>query len=416
MTVAVPAQPNTVVVTSDNRDQLLAGAPMFFRLACNLTSRIKYGALTYVLPDGRALKFLGEAEQSSEGVIIVKDYAFARRSLLGGSNGFFESFADDEWETPDLTAVLYVFARNADYVREAFRATPFIAWFDRLRHNLNANTKRGARRNIIAHYDLGNAFYEKWLDPTMTYSSALYPSPDADLADAQRNKYEALARRIGLRPGEEVLEIGSGWGGFAVHAAKNYGAKVTGLTISPAQFDYARKRIFSQGLAEKVDIRLQDYRDVAGRFDKVASIEMFEAVGEKYWPAYFSKVREVLKPGGVAGLQVITIADRFFQHYRAGTDFIQKHVFPGGMLPSPSALKDQMERAGLVWRQANAFGQDYAQTLAEWRTRFLGAWDDIKPLGFDARFKKLWRFYLSYCEAGFRAQTTDVYQVVAARG
>ncbi|MBI1365943.1 MAG: methyltransferase domain-containing protein [Alphaproteobacteria bacterium] len=389
---------------------------MFFRLACNLTSRIKYGALTYVLPDGRALKFLGEAEQSSEGVIIVKDYAFARRSLLGGSNGFFESFADDEWETPDLTAVLYVFARNADYVREAFRATPFIAWFDRLRHNLNANTKRGARRNIIAHYDLGNAFYEKWLDPTMTYSSALYPSPDADLADAQRNKYEALARRIGLRPGEEVLEIGSGWGGFAVHAAKNYGAKVTGLTISPAQFDYARKRIFSQGLAEKVDIRLQDYRDVAGRFDKVASIEMFEAVGEKYWPAYFSKVREVLKPGGVAGLQVITIADRFFQHYRAGTDFIQKHVFPGGMLPSPSALKDQMERAGLVWRQANAFGQDYAQTLAEWRTRFLGAWDDIKPLGFDARFKKLWRFYLSYCEAGFRAQTTDVYQVVAARG
>ncbi|HXI86160.1 MAG TPA: cyclopropane-fatty-acyl-phospholipid synthase family protein [Parvularculaceae bacterium] len=416
MTVAVSAQPNAVIVTPENRDLLLSGAPLFFRLVCNLTSRIKYGAIVFVLPDGRALKFVGSREQSSVGVIVVKDYAFARRSLVGASIGFFESFADDEWDTPDLAACLYVFARNADYVRDAFNAMRLARWFDRLRHNLNANTRRGARRNIIAHYDLGNAFYEQWLDRTMTYSSALFPSPSADLAAAQLNKYEALARRIDLKHGEEVLEIGSGWGGFAEHAAKRYGAKVTGLTISPAQFDYARRRIFEEGLAEKVDIRLEDYRDVEGRFDKIASIEMFEAVGEKYWPAYFSKIREVLKPGGLAGLQVITIADRFFQSYRASTDFIQKHVFPGGMLPSPSALKREIERAGLVWRQAADFGEDYAKTLREWHERFLAAWDDIKPLGFDERFKKLWRFYLSYCEAGFRAKTTDVYQIAAARG
>lgn len=412
---ADPHAGRVFVVGPDNREAALAGAPFFFRLACNIAGRIQYGALSFALPDGRVLKFAGPRGAEPEGVIVVRDYAFASRALLGGSIGFFESYADGQWDSPDLAGVLHVFARNADHVREAFTAAPFVGWFDRLRHVMNRNTRAGARRNIMAHYDLGNAFYEKWLDATMTYSSARYPAPGADLAAAQTHKYETLATTISLKPGERVLEIGSGWGGFAEYAAKTRGATVTGLTISPAQRDYAQARMFREGLAEKVEIRLQDYRDVDGRYDKVASIEMFEAVGEQYWPAYFAKLRDVLKPGGAAGLQVITIADRFFDHYRKSTDFIQRHVFPGGMLPSPSALLSQIGRAGLALKQATAFGTDYAQTLAEWRRRFLDAWEEIEPLGFDERFKRLWLFYLGYCEAGFRAGTTDVYQVAAVR-
>lgn len=415
MTVVERTSSGAVIVESDYRDRLLAGAPIFFRLVCNIISRIKYGTITFVLPDGRALKFVGEEELSSESTVIVKDYAFARRTLLGGDVGFFEAFAEDLWDTPNIADCLYVFARNVDYIREAFFASPLIGWLDSLRHRLNRNTKSGARRNITAHYDLGNAFYERWLDKTMTYSSALYADSAADLSTAQTNKYKALAECIEARPGDTILEIGAGWGGFAEYAAKNIGAKVTGVTISPSQLEYAQSRIFREGLGEKVELRLQDYRDIEGSFDKVASIEMFEAVGKEYWPAYFRKVHDVLKPGGVAGLQVITIADRLFDRYQRSVDFIQRYVFPGGMLPSPSALKEQVERAGLVWKQAHSFGQDYAHTLNDWHQRFLVAWDDIRPLGFDDRFKKLWRFYLGYCEAGFRAATTDVHQIAAMR-
>ncbi|GAB4520038.1 MAG: cyclopropane-fatty-acyl-phospholipid synthase family protein [Amphiplicatus sp.] len=415
MTDASKAIPDAVTVTPENRDALLAGAPLFFRLACNLVSRIKYGAIIFVLPDGRALRFSGEAETEAVGVIVVKDYAFARRSLLGGDIGFFESFADDEWDTPDLADCLYVFARNADHVREAFLGSPLVGWINSIRHAFNRNTRAGARRNIAAHYDLGNAFYEKWLDRTMTYSSARYPYPQAELSLAQTNKHRTLAKAMQLQPGHKVLEIGSGWGGFAEFAAKEVGAEVTGLTISKAQYDYACERVFREGLAEKVTFRLQDYRDETGAYDRIASIEMFEAVGKAYWPQYFSKVFGALRPGGVAGLQIITIADRFFDTYQRSTDFIQRYVFPGGMLPSVSALKEQAARAGLAWRDAVSFGEDYARTLADWRRRFLAAWDDIRPLGFDDRFKKLWRFYLSYCEAGFRAATTNVHQIALTR-
>ncbi|MFQ5562851.1 MAG: class I SAM-dependent methyltransferase [Parvularculaceae bacterium] len=415
MTYAVDTQRPVLVVTPENRDRTLAGLPLFFRLACNLAGRIRFGAITFFLPDGRGLKFEGAEEKESEGVIIVRDFAFARRSMLGGDIGFFESYAADQWDTPNLADCLYVFARNADHVREAFRAAPVIAWIDNLRHTLNRNTLSGARRNIMAHYDLGNSFYEKWLDPTMTYSSARFPTPSADLSEAQVNKYRSLARCMDLKPGEEVLEIGSGWGGFAEFAARDVGTKVTGLTISQEQYEYAQERIFREGLSEKVEFRLQDYRDVEGAFDKIASIEMFEAVGKEYWSTYFNKLRDALKPGGVAGLQIITIADRFFSRYVKSTDFIQRHIFPGGVLPSPSALKEHVERAGLAWRQAVDFGADYARTLKLWRKRFLSAWDDIQAMGFNERFKKLWTFYLAYCEAGFRAGTTDVFQISATR-
>ncbi len=403
------------VVTKENRDKALAGLPFLFRLATKIAQRLHYGSLILVLPDGRTLKFVGVEEIESQGVIIVHNFDFARRALLNGDIGFFESYADGQWDTPDLTACLYIFARNADYVSKAFESSALIAWIEKIRHALNKNTITGSKRNIMAHYDLGNAFYEKWLDETMTYSSARYPTDGAALEDAQTNKYRTLAQAIDLKPGEKVLEIGSGWGGFAEFAAKEYGASVTGLTISEAQLDYAQKRIQKQQLGEKASFRLQDYRTFEGQFDKIASIEMFEAVGKEYWPAYFDKVRASLKPGGLAGLQIITIADRFFDHYRRSPDFIQRYVFPGGMLASPAVLQDQVASAGLAWRDAQAFGQDYARTLNEWRIRFLDAWDDIASLGFNDHFKKLWRFYLAYCEAGFRAKTTDVMQVSLAR-
>jgi cyclopropane-fatty-acyl-phospholipid synthase len=284
-----------------------------------------------------------------------------------------------------------------------------------LAHVFNRNSKAGSRRNIHAHYDLGNAFYERWLDAGMTYSSARYEAPGQPLAEAQRNKYLSLARQIDLRSGHHVLEIGCGWGGFAEFAAAEIGAKVTGVTISPSQFDFARKRLFDLGLAERADIRLVDYRDIEGRFDRVASIEMFEAVGEAYWPAYFSKIRDVLSPGGRAGLQIITIRDELFSVYRARSDFMRKYIFPGGMLPSEKRLREETDRAGLEWGSIARFGHNYADTLSEWAARFEAAWDEIRALGFDDRFRRLWSFYLRYCEAAFRTERTNVVQLGLVR-
>ncbi|MGF1544870.1 MAG: class I SAM-dependent methyltransferase [Parvularculaceae bacterium] len=405
-------------------DAPAAGAPVgpgvpptaiFFRLLCKVAERMPYGSLRVVTPNGRTIRFVGREEPEPEATIFVKDFAFARRTALGGDIGFFESYADGQWDTPDLATCLYVFARNADFIADTVAPSPIVLWLQELRHALNRNTKSGSRRNISRHYDLGNGFYEKWLDPTMTYSSARFTDGAETLAEAQVAKYRSLAAAIELKPDEKVLEIGSGWGGFAEFAAKEFGARVTGLTISREQFDYARERVFRAGLADKVDFQLVDYRDADGQYDKVASIEMFEAVGREYWPAYFASVHDRLRPGGVAGLQVITIAERMFEHYSRSVDFIQRYVFPGGDLPSPSILKREAEKSGLSWRGDVAFGQDYARTLAEWSRAFVNRWDDIKPLGFDERFNKLWRFYLAYCEAGFRAATIDVGQVAFAR-
>jgi len=406
-----------VPVTAENRGKLLTNLPPLFRIGCNFLLRLQYGTLIMALPDGRVLKFCGHQETEEVGIIEVKDYAFARRSVLGGDIGFFESYLKGEWDTPDLAACLYIFPRNAEFIQDAFEGFPLLGWYDAIRHRLNKNTKTGSRKNIMAHYDLGNQFYAKWLDPTMTYSSALFRRDGADLHDAQTYKYESLAAKIDLKADETVLEIGSGWGGFAEYAAKTRGARVTAITLSREQLEYARERIFKAGLAERVTFELRDYRDVNGQFDKIASIEMFEAVGKEYWPTYFSKVHEALAPGGVAGFQVITIADRFATVYERSTDFIQRYVFPGGMLPTPNQLREQIRSANLDWKSELDFGTDYADTLREWRHRFLAAWDEIRPLGFDDQFKKLWKFYLAYCEAGFRAGTTNVHQfaVVKAR-
>jgi cyclopropane-fatty-acyl-phospholipid synthase len=281
---------------------------------------------------------------------------------------------------------------------------------------LPSNSRTGSKKNIHAHYDLGNAFYEAWLDRTMTYSSARFDSASEPLEAAQTRKYADLARAMDLKPGMRVLEIGCGWGGFAEYAAREVGAHVTGVTISQEQHDFARQRLFNAGLSERTDIRLIDYRDVEGTFDRVASIEMFEAVGKEYWGAYFDKVRQVLVPGGRAGLQIITIQDELFDEYNARVDFIQKYIFPGGMLPSEARLQPVVEAAGLRWDAVDRFGVDYADTLSRWDQRFQAAWADIRKMGgFDERFRRLWRFYLAYCEAGFRSRRTDVIQLALTR-
>jgi len=389
--------------------------PLWLKLVFKLIAQIEHGALSVALPDGRAFRFAGRVP-GKEGILIVRDFRFARRALLGGSLGLAEGYLAGEWESPDVAALLELFATNHAAFQSSWRGKfPPGKWLDRVLHAFRRNTRAGARRNIHAHYDLGNAFYSRWLDPTMSYSCARFEGREISLCEAQTNKYRALAKRIGLGEGQHVLEIGCGWGGFASFAAREAGARVTGITISKEQYDFARRRVFQEGLADNVEILLTDYRDVRGQFDRVASIEMFEAVGERYWPAFFGKVRDSLKPGGLAGLQIITIADESFAAYRRGVDFIQRYVFPGGVLPSMNALRDQAARAGLGWRDNVTFAEDYARTLGEWRRRFLSEWDDIRALGFDERFRRLWTYYLSYCEAGFRARAIDVTQITLAR-
>ncbi|MBA4011751.1 MAG: SAM-dependent methyltransferase [Phenylobacterium sp.] len=393
----------------------LVGAPAAFRFAARLMAlNWRVGSLTFVTPSGQELRIKG-ADPGVDGRIIVHDFGFMRRVLAAGDIGFAEGYMAGEWDTPDLSAVLSTVSMNFDRMARFFIGNPVVRAVNFIGHSLHANTRKGSRKNIHAHYDLGNAFYSQWLDQTMTYSSARYSHDGEALELAQTNKYRSLAQGMGLEPDHSVLEIGCGWGGFAEYAAKEVGAKVTGITISQEQFDFARKRVFEQGLAERAEIRMVDYRDVHGQFDRVASIEMFEAVGERYWPTYFGKIQDVLRPGGRAGLQIITIRDEIFESYRRRADFIQKYIFPGGMLPSEARLKDVTNGAGLAWTGIVRFGHDYADTLAEWGRRFESAWDDIATLGFDERFRKLWRFYLSYCEAGFRTERTNVVQLSLAK-
>ena len=285
-------------------------------------------------------------------------------------------------------------------------------------HRLRPNTRRGAKRNISEHYDLGNNFYAEFLDPTMTYSAGIFSNGSEDLQAAQAEKYRRLCRAMELQPGMTVLEIGCGWGGFAELAAAEFGAIVTGITLSEAQLGYAQKRMQDAGLSDTVTLRLEDYRDTQGSFDRIASIEMFEAVGEQYWPSYFKTLRDRLKPGGKAGIQVITIADKFFAEYRHTADFIQRYVFPGGMLPCPTRLRQEIATAGLKVTDTLWFGQDYARTLSRWQVNFQATWQRINMLStqYDNRFKRLWEYYLAYCEAGFDAGFTDVGQLVIERG
>jgi cyclopropane-fatty-acyl-phospholipid synthase len=405
--------PKLISVTSDTVDALLPDLPRMVRLALGFGSKLRRGILDVILPDGRTVR-LGGAEPGPHAVMKPRDFGFAGRLLRGGDIGIAEAYLRGEWDTPDLTQFLYLFCVNHDLTQSMLSDKPLVRYVQRARHWFNRNTRRQARRNIYAHYDIGNAFYSAWLDPGMTYSSALFEDHTPDLTAAQNNKYRRLAEAIDLRPEQKLLEIGCGWGGFAEYAARR-GAKVVGLTISKEQRDFAQQRIHLAGLAEKVDIRLQDYRDERGHYDRIASIEMIEAVGEQFWPKYFSQLRDRLLPGGLAGIQTITIQDKLFHTYRREVDFIQRYVFPGGMLPSPQVLKSLGDTFGVPVIREHIFGQDYAKTLATWRNNFREAWPNLTPLGFDDRFRRLWEYYLSYCEAGFLSGNIDVRQVVFAK-
>jgi cyclopropane-fatty-acyl-phospholipid synthase len=391
--------------------QDLKRAPATFRAALRIAAESwLFGGITFVLPSGREIPIRG-GQPGPQARVLIHDFRFMARVMAAGDIGFAEGYIAGEWDTPDLTAVLESASLNFDRIGQLSVGSPLNRMRNVFSHLSKRNSRTGAKRNIHAHYDLGNAFYQRWLDPTMTYSSARYETPSQSLSAAQHHKYATLAQSMALGPNNHVLEIGCGWGGFAEYAVREVGARVTGITISREQFDFAKRRLFDQGLAERADIRLIDYRDVDGHFDRVASIEMFEAVGEKYWPTYFGKIRDLLSSGGRAALQIITIRDELFEAYRARADFIQKYVFPGGMLVSERRLREETDRAGLEWRDIARFGQDYAMTLAQWGARFQTAWSEIRDLGFDERFRRLWRFYLSYCEAGFRSERTNVIQL-----
>ena len=384
-------------------------APPAARMLFALLARLAHGEVRLTTPDGTVHRF-GPGGDAPRAELRFHDWRIAREVLTGGDVAFAEAYMAGRWETPDLTALLTVLASNQRALERAFYGHAWQRALLRLRHWLNANTRRQAKRNIVAHYDLGNDFYRLWLDPTMTYSSALFGADrNAPLAAAQEAKYRRILDELALPPGAHILEIGCGWGGFAEVAARA-GYRVTGLSLSDAQTAYARERLARAGLADRVEFRIQDYRDLSGRFDGVASIEMFEAVGERWWPAYFRAVRNALAPGGRACIQTITIADERFDRYRTQSDFIQQYIFPGGMLASPSRFAATATAAGLAPANAHAFGRDYAETLERWLAAFDARVDGVRAQGFDERFIRCWRFYLAYCAAGFASGSTDVAQ------
>ena len=385
------------------------GLNLWQRLIAGMADRITAGALTLTFPNGRVYRTEGRRD-GPEAAIRLRNARPLLELLKDGDLGFARAYIDGHWDTPDLAAVLDLAMANESELSSALSSSFVFRKISLLRHKLRRNSKSGSRRNIAFHYDLGNAFYKLWLDETMTYSSALYEGRDRSLSEAQTAKYDRIIARLQIGPQDRVLEIGCGWGGFAEHAAARTGCHVTGLTLSKEQAKYARERLAASGLSDRTDIRLEDYRDCKGTFDKIVSIEMFEAVGEENWPVFFKTVNERLTPGGTAVIQSIAIEHHRLDDYRRNPDFIQAYIFPGGMLPSIETFKKGAGSAGLAVKDLFSFGKDYARTLLEWERRFLAEWDAIRPLGFDDRFQRMWRYYLNYCATGFDAGRIDVAQ------
>ncbi len=382
--------------------------PFAARLLLSRLKHITHGSLRLIAPDGSAHWFGADGEMP-EAELRLHDWAACRKLLLAGDIGFAEAYRDGLLDSPDLTALLRLALRNEAALGSAAAGSlPARTWYW-LKHKLRRNSKSGSKRNIHAHYDLGNDFYQLWLDPSWTYSSAWFDGHyDLPLALAQAAKYQRICDVLGLKPGMRVLEIGCGWGGFAEHATRQ-GIAVHGVTISDAQLEFAQRRLADNDLAR---LEWRDYRDLTGQYDAIVSIEMFEAVGEAYWQGYFRKLRSLLKPGGKALVQSITIDERRFDSYRAGSDFIQAFIFPGGMLPSRNEFQRQARKAGLDTHDRLDFGRDYAETLRRWRMGFEHALDAVRKLGFDDAFIRVWRLYLCYCEAGFDEDSIGVSQFV----
>jgi cyclopropane-fatty-acyl-phospholipid synthase len=408
-----------MLTNSQNSDALnKAFMPLIFRseslekMFVAVIDRLHRGKLTVNFPSGNAYTLSGSQDtidgQDFHATWNLKSYRAIRRMFRNQSMGFAEAYMEGEWDSHDLTHFLELMACNMDAMESSIQDWGIVRAWNRVQHLLRSNTRRGSRKNIAYHYDLGNDFYKLWLDPSMTYSSGVFDEQHQDLSSAQENKYRQLAEELELKPHHKVLEIGCGWGGFAEFAARNYGCKIVCLTLSREQLNWAQERIDSEGLSDLVEIRFQDYRDVEGQFDRIVSIEMFEAVGEEHWSSYFDQVRACLKPGGRAGLQIISIANDRYDGYRDKADFIQKYIFPGGMLPSEEKLDAHITQAGLTKTSQSNFGLSYARTLEIWRKDFLNSWSSIAELGYSDNFKRMWEYYLCYCEAGFKRGTIDV--------
>ncbi|MDO9133456.1 cyclopropane-fatty-acyl-phospholipid synthase family protein [Hydrogenophaga sp.] len=395
--------------TSPAGFSLPRNAPAAARTTLQLLQRLVHGSLTLQLPDGSVQRF-GQVD-GPHASMKLNNWNVCSASLKSGDIGFAETYIAGDWTTSNLPALLSLMVANRREVEDVIYGSWLGRFAYRVKHLLNRNSKTNSRKNIHAHYDLGNAFYGLWLDDTMNYSSALFESPDQTMEAAQHAKVRRALRMTDVKPGDRVLEIGCGWGALAEKATTEFDAHVTGVTLSTEQLEFANERMQRLGRADRADLRLQDYRDINDApFDAICSIEMVEAVGREYWPTYFQTVARLLKPGGKACVQSIVIDDEHFERYIKGTDFIQQYVFPGGCLPCPSEFRAQAAKAGLEVVDEFAFGLDYARTLAIWRERFLHEQDRVLQLGFDQRFLRIWEFYLAYCEAAFEQGSTDVVQ------
>jgi cyclopropane-fatty-acyl-phospholipid synthase len=413
--------PSLICITAGGSKRMLLetvegqkNLPRYFTQVFDAAQQMRNGVLDFRLPDGRIFRARAKGPGPIAEITVNDPDVFARL-IREGDLGFSDAYLDGGWTTPDLQAFMDLIHADNDELYDGFPGMRFVRAYEKLRFWWQSNSKRQAKKNISYHYDLGNEFYAEWLDDTMTYSSAKFDSGQESLEKAQQAKYASMVDQMGVKPGDHVLEIGCGWGGFAEYAAKERGLRVTGLTISKEQLKYAQDRMERLGISDLVELKLQDYRDEKGQYDGIASIEMFEAVGEKYWPTYFDVVRERLKPGAQATLQIITIQDKRFEIYRKGVDFIQKYIFPGGMLPSPSVLRQEVQKAGLKFSGSIEFGESYSQTLRRWYDVFNDRWDAIKDMGFDDRFQRMWNFYLCSCAAAFHSGNCDVTQITVKR-
>lgn len=390
-----------------------ASAPLVIKLLYKVLSNCEQGRLHIHLDDET---YLVEGKQigPDANITIHKTLKIMKKLSSDGDIGFAEAYMQGDWDTDNLSDFLYWATLNLKALSTHLEANVFVRLYHRLRHFSRRNSERGSRRNIAAHYDLGNDFYQLWLDSTMTYSSAIFTKQNESLEQAQAQKYEQLLTSLNATPGQHILEVGCGWGAFAEHAAKQ-GYRVTGITLSTEQLAWAKQRVHDAGLNELVDLRLQDYRHLEQQFDHIVSIEMFEAVGESYWPGFFDMLFSRLKPGGKIALQTITIDHQYFDQYRQNVDFIQRYIFPGGMLPSPKIFAQHAEQAGLTVNNATNYSADYERTVLLWHQRFNDVVHQVETLGYDNHFIRMWRYYLSYCEAAFRTGHTGVYQYLMVK-
>ena len=387
----------------------LQSTPWLLRRLARQLDSAGVSAITLVTPTGETLSVGQHNHAQPEPILHIHKASTLLRGWRNGMMGWGEGYMANEWSASDLITLTDWAMHNEDKLKQLFKTGSLSHLINRIWHSLHANTRRGSQRNIAFHYDLGNDFYQHWLDPSMTYSSALFSDPQQSLSAAQAHKYQRIFDLSEAGSNSQILEVGCGWGGFAEHVARQApDASLTGVTLSKEQLAYAKQRIQTVDANARIDLRYQDYRDITGEFDQIVSIEMFEAVGQENWPTYFNMLSERLKQGGSAVLQIICIDESRFDYYQRHTDFIQRYIFPGGMLPTRTHVKDYAQRQGLVLEETVRFGQDYATTLRLWRQAFLQQWPQIAALGYPEQFRRMWEFYLAYCESGFRHDALDV--------